>query len=122
MTPEQIQIIDQVYQRFMDSENERPVWNPIDETMYKLQWIDVDQLTREAQIVLLEHANGKIQCNMSHTNSACFAPKIVAAAAAILQLYLTSGELSSNNKYVLQYYLALNHLKIIFVEEPKAKL
>lgn len=116
MTQEQTQIVDLVYQRFMDSEDERPIWNPIDETMYKLQWIDSDQLIREAKIVSAEHVNGKIKCNMPHHNSDCFAPKIVQAAAIILNRYDMTGELASIHKYVLQYYLALYHLKIIYLD------
>lgn len=121
MTPEQTQIIDLVYQRFMDSENERQIWNPIDEAMYKLQWIDTDQLARESTIILLEHRGGQIKCNMEHKNSSCFAPKIVHAASIILDLYDSTGFISSNNKYILQYYLALHHLKIIFTAESKSQ-
>lgn len=121
MTQEQSQIIDLVYQRFLDSENERPVWNPIDETMYKLQWIDVDQIAREARIIYAEHLGGKIKCNMQHVNSACFAPKIVQAASIILNIYESTGQLNDSNKYILQYYLALHHLKIIYLEENATK-
>jgi hypothetical protein len=120
MTSEQSQIVDLVYQRFMDSENERPIWNPIDEAMYKLQWIDTDQLTREAKIVFAEHSGGSIKCNMTHKNSACFAPKIVQAISVILNIYNTTGNLTNDHKYVMQYYLALNHLKIIGIEETKS--
>jgi hypothetical protein len=121
MTEEQTQIIDAVFQRFIDSENQRPIWNPIDEAMYKLQWIDSDQLVREASIISYEHKHGKVRCNMQHNQSVCFAPKIVQAAQILLTDYESTRNLPAAHKYMLQYYLSLHHLKIIYTDENKTK-
>lgn len=116
MLEQDAEIINSVYKRFIDSEEERTTWNGIDESMYRLQWIDNDQLIRETKIALAEHQKGTIKCNIKHTNSVCFAPKIVRAAAVISDICEQLGEVSDSNKYILQYYLALHHLKIIYSE------
>ena len=122
MTSEQTQAIDIVYRRFIDSENERPLWNPIDEAMEKLQWIDADQLVRESKIASEELRQGKVKCNLclsGHKNSVCFAPRIMEAVRVILTLCDQNGLIPNSHSYILQYYLALKHVKVLFSEAER---
>lgn len=113
MTSEQHQIIQLVFSRFNDGENHRPMWTQIDETLWKLSWLDGDQLFREAATLYEDYKVKKIQCNMTHAKSECFAPKIVSAVDAVLDVYDKTGQMLPEYRYILQYFLTLHQLGVI---------
>lgn len=113
MTDEQVKIIRAVYQRFRTSDNQETGWSDIDESMSMLTWLEDGQLTIEASLKIIEHSEGRPKCAQNHPIEDCFVPTIVEAVGIILDLYAKTGNLHSNNRFVLQYYLALSQTGFI---------
>jgi hypothetical protein len=114
MNQEQVRVVAQVYRQFLSSEETRG-WEAIDDYLNNLGYIDDDQLVREAEVVFLHHKTGKARCDKDHPESECFVPKVVEAVQAILELYKEGGQLHKNNRYVLEYYLAVDQAGMIKV-------
>lgn len=111
MTSEQSKIVSQVFRQFASSEELG--WGELDDNLCLLEYLDDDQLHREADVLLTKHQRGNPECRVKHDKSACFVPKIIEAVSIILELYKETGNLHKNNKYVLQYYLALTQISHI---------
>lgn len=111
MTSEQSKMVSLVYRQFASSEELG--WGELDENLCLLEYLDDDQLHREADVLLSKHQQGKPECRVKHEISACFVPKIIEAVSVILELYKETGNLHKNNRYVLQYYLALSQINHI---------
>jgi hypothetical protein len=112
MNQEQVRVVAQVYREFLASEENRG-WEGIDDYLETLQFLDDDQLGREAEVVLIQHRKGKAKCDKDHPESECFVPKIIEAVQAILDLVKETGHLHKNNRYILEYYLAVNQAGMI---------
>lgn len=115
MTPEQVKVVAQVYNRFFDKETE-DTWTDVDDYLSMLEWLDDDQLYREADVIYEAHKFGKVRCDMDHPSTECFIPTVVDAVGAILDLYRETSNLHKNNRYILQYYLALCQAQVIVME------
>lgn len=112
MTPDQVRIVAQVYRRFAESED-RP-WDSLDDNLWPLEWLDNDQLHRECDVLLEKHRQGKPRCDVEHKKeNECFVPTIIDAVVAILDLYKKTGYMHKNNRYILEYYLALTQIGMI---------
>jgi hypothetical protein len=114
MNLEQVRVVAEVYRQFMASEESRG-WEPIDDYLDFLEYLDNDQLHREADVILEQHKGLNVKCEKDHPQVECLVPKLLEAAAAILDLYRETGELHKKNKYILQYYLACNQAGMIKV-------
>jgi hypothetical protein len=114
MNQEQVRVVAQVYRQFLSSEDSRG-WEAIDDYLDTLGYIDDDQIIREAEVVLTYHRKGKVRCEKDHPEAECFAPKVVEAVQAIVELYKEGGQLHRNNRYVLEYYLAVDQAGMLRV-------
>lgn len=113
MTTEQANIVKMVYSRFIESEDSG-AWGDLDEN---LAWFDIlsdEELVRESEIKLSSHSKGTFRCQNTHDRVHCFAPYILEGVEAILNLYENTKELPIKNRYVLQYYLAMSELRMIY--------
>lgn len=106
MSSDQVKNITQVYNKFL--ENEIRGWDSIDEYLEMLEYIDDDQLHREADVLFSTHKSKPMGCPHKHKDpNACFVKRILEAVEAILDLYKETGQMHKNNRYILQNYLAL---------------
>ena len=106
MSSEQTKQVREVYLKFMASEERG--WSPVDEYLEMLEYIDDHQLYLEASVLFESHQEKKIGCLYKHKKSNCFVPTIMEAVDAILTLYSKTETMHKNNRYILQYYLALS--------------
>lgn len=109
---EKIKIVRQVFDRLSQSEEE--TWTDIDTYLEMVQFLDDDQLMREAEVQFLAHKGQVLRCKIEHKHSECFAPKFPLAAGVIIDDYIKRGKLAKNARYIIEYYLTLSYLKVIF--------
>lgn len=112
LNPEQFQTVEQVYVRFMEGE-ELAGWDEIDTQLEYLDYLDEEQIFREASVQVIYHESGKVGCNDEFCGQGCFAEIVVEAAEIICELFNNTGQLTPKHRYVLEYYLALSQLKMI---------
>lgn len=115
MTPEQRRAVVEVYNHFLESEKRG--WDMLDDYIVYLDFLDNDQLHREADVVYYQHGLGKVRCPQNHSRDKCLMPILLEAVGGILELYKENNSLHANNKYILQYYLAMNQSGMILVED-----
>lgn len=108
LTQVQIENIDLVLKRFEYLEK-KPVWDSVDNCMVYLDSIDNNQLNCEADLVLEKHNLGNPRCRSDHPIEKCLVPRIIKAVDSIIAEHLYSGTLSKDHRYILMYYIALNH-------------
>lgn len=113
MTTEQRRIVMEVYNHFL--ENERRGWDMLDDYIVYLDFLDNDQLHREADVAYCNHTMMEVKCSQDHPREKCFIPVLIEAVGAILELYKDNGNLHEKNKYILQYYLAMNQSGMILM-------
>lgn len=115
MSPDQTKIVIQVYNHLI--ENEKRGWDGLDDYMDYLEYLDNDQLHREVDIIHSQHKVGLVRCHQNHAREKCFIPIMVDAVGSILELYKETGNLHEKNKYILQYYLAMNQANMIVLDD-----
>lgn len=113
MSPQDVKNVERVYEHLLARENRG--WDGLDDSLDLLEYLEDDQLYRESEVALLAHSSGNVRCSVDHKNEECFIPLIVQAAAAIVALYKDTNDLDIKNKYILQYYLAMNEAEMIVV-------
>lgn len=113
MTKDQQDTVTKVFRRFYDADQAETQWTNIDEQMSMLEWLDDHQLVIEAAVLIQIQSSGEPRCNQNHPISECFIPLVIEAAGHILDLYAKTGNLHPNNKFVLQYYLAMSQVGFI---------
>ncbi len=111
MTEEQRKIVVLVYTHLLDKEDRG--WDGLDDCMDLLEYLDNDQLHREADVVHSVHSRGAVRCQQDHAKEKCFIPLLVESVGAILELYKETGSLHEKNRYILQYYLAMQQANMI---------
>jgi len=114
MTSDQKELVRQAYSHLIGREDRG--WDSLDDYIDYLEYLDDDQLSREAGVIYLSHA-GAVGCGENHPREECFIPVLVEASAAILDLYAESGSMHEKNKYILQYYLAMNQAGMIVAQD-----
>lgn len=115
MTPEQRKNVTRVYNHLL--ENEKRGWDGLDNYMDMLDYLDDDQLHREADVIFEQHSRGTVKCEKTHPIEQCLIPILVEAVAAILELFKETNNLHIKNRYILQYYLAMQQCNMIVFEE-----
>lgn len=106
MNSEQKKNVTAVYNQLINSEARG--WDGIDEYLEMLEYLDDDQLHREADVLFSAHKNKPMGCPYPHKDPTnCFVKRVIEAAEAILELYKETGQMHKNNRYILQNYLAL---------------
>lgn len=113
MNKDQRETVKLVYQRFVESDGLDQAWSDLDEQMSLLEWLDDGQLIIEASVKIKEQTMGQPRCNQNHSIGDCFVPTIIEAVGLILDLYSKTGNLHSNNKFIVKYYLALSQVGFI---------
>lgn len=116
MSLDEAKLVQEVYRRFLDGE-ENADWDEIDDQLYHLDYLEDDQIHKEADVQLEKHKKGNIRCGQEFCNQGCYAIKVVEAVVSIINLYKETEYLPKENRYILEYYLALSHLKMI-ISEP----
>jgi hypothetical protein len=100
-----------VYDRFLSFEEES--WSHFDELMEYFEFLKNEEVIVEAALKMQIHEHRGIKCCQDHGTENCFAPTILSAVSTIVELYSQNGFLSSENRYILVYYMVLCELKII---------
>jgi hypothetical protein len=114
MSDDQKKVVIQVYNHLLEKESRG--WDGLDDYMDHLDYLDNDQLHREADVIHSIHAKGTVRCQQDHAREKCFIPLLVESAGAILELYKDTGNMHDKNRYILQYYLAMNQASMILME------
>ena len=114
MNPEQRKVVTKVYNHLLESEKRG--WDGLDDYIDYLEYLSDDQLHREADVIFEIHSRGRTKCQQDHPIENCFVPILVEAVSAILELYKETNSMHPKNKYILQYYLAMQQADMIVVE------
>jgi hypothetical protein len=117
MKSDQNKEISIVYDRFLESEDRG--WDDIDTYMELLEYLENDQLHREADVLYTKHSLGKVRCMEDHAEEKCVVPHILSAVSSILDTFKDTGKLSKKKRYILQYYLALDQAQMFRLEYAK---
>jgi hypothetical protein len=112
MTTDQTKIVKMVYNRFIESEEE--IWTDLDSNLEMFGYLTDKELIVEADVKHEKHCQTGIRCAQDHQPSNCMAPIILESVEIILDLYDKTGELHEKNRYILEYYLVMSELKMIF--------
>lgn len=114
MNSEQRKVVVSVYNHLLA--NETRGWDGLDDYIEYLDYLTDDQLHRECDVIHEIHSRGQVKCNVDHPKEKCFVPIMFDAVTAILELYKETNNLHPKNKYILQYYLAMQQADMIVVE------
>ena len=114
MTHDQKNIVRQAYTHLLSHENRG--WDELDDYVDYLDYLTNDELHRESDILYSQHRGVAVKCHQKHKREECFIPLLIDAVAAILDLYKENGNLHPKNKYILQYYLAMNQANMIVID------
>lgn len=114
MSKEQVKVVTQAYNHLL--KNEERGWDALDNSIGFLEYLDDGELIREAQALYLLHRDSAVSCTEDHPKDKCFVPIIIEAVAAILELYEEHPNLHEKNKYIIQYYLAMDQDQMFVVE------
>jgi hypothetical protein len=112
MTKDEASTVKTVYTRLMESEDEP--WTEIDENLEFIGWLSDDALIREAKVKIKQHSKGLIRCSQDHEQQFCMAPFVLESAEIIVLLYDRTEELHAKNRYILEYYIAMSEMKMIY--------
>lgn len=115
MSREQYKTVVQVYFHLL--ENEKRGWDGLDDYMNYLEYLDNDQLHREADVIYAYHKHRGVRCQEDHPKEKCLVPLLVDSVGAILDLYKETNNLHQRNRYILEYYLAMNQAEMILLED-----
>jgi hypothetical protein len=113
MTKDQVKSVTIVYNRFMDNEDGGK-WTVIDDNLEWVGWMTTEELITETSLKVLKHSEGEFRCITNHSLEVCFAPVILSAVEAILELYSETLQLHKNNRYILEYYLSMSEMGMIY--------
>lgn len=114
LSKEQQDLLNVVYERFMESEGEGNTWAPIDDCLELVSWLKDYELIFECEKKFEFHCQSEFRCEINHDAQYCMAPLILEAVEVILDIYHDSGELLGIHRYCLEYYVSLSELKLIF--------
>ena len=112
ITNDQANTINRDYRHLLKHENRG--WDGLDDYIGYLEYLDDDQLHREADVIFAFHSKVNVKCTQDHPKEQCFIPILVEAAGAILEYYKDVGKLSERHKYILQYYLSMEQARAYF--------
>lgn len=118
MTKEESEAVKIVYNRLIDSEEEN--WSHIDDNLELCSYLSDSELIAECSIKYLSHSQGVFRCSQDHPIEFCMAPRFLHAVETILTLYCQTQQLHPKNKYILEYYLTMSEMKMIFSETSGA--
>lgn len=115
-TPEET--IDKVFQKFAEADDRQTKWTNLDTNMENLEWLDDEQLVKEATVAFGTLIKGKPRCNYDHKDGDCFVPTILSAVSYIIEDYDFNkiADLPNERQYVLRYFLSLEAIGEIFSE------
>lgn len=119
MTTDQRNIVRQAYLHLLGHENRG--WDELDDLVDYLEFLNDDELHRESDLLYSQHRGASVKCHQQHDRKECFIPILVEAVNIILELYKETGAMHPKNKYILQYYLAMNQVNMILVEDQSVK-
>jgi hypothetical protein len=118
MSREEKEVVQLVYNRLIESEEEE--WSNIDGYLELCSYMSDSELVTESSIKYVVHSQGVFRCSQEHDLSFCMAPRILDAVEAILALYWQTKELHPKNRYILEYYLTMCELRMLFNEPSSA--
>lgn len=119
MTPDQRSVVRKVYTHLLGHENRG--WDELDDFVEYLDYLTNDELHRESDVLYSQHRGVAVKCQQKHKKEECFIPLLVDAVGAIIELYKETNHLPIKNKYILQYYLAMNQANMIVIDGQLVK-
>ena len=106
MSESQVKNITHIYTKLMEAELKG--WTNLDNFLELLEFLDDDEIYREAEALYSVHKTKKMGCPYIHKEgTVCFVVGILEAVEAITDLYQETGNLHPKNRYLLCNYLAL---------------
>lgn len=114
MSQDQKIIVTKVYTHLLS--HEKRGWDELDDYVDYLDHLTEDELYRESEVLYSQHQGVAVKCQQQHKREECFIPLLIEAVGAILDLYRECGNLHIKNKYILQYYLAMNQADMIIID------
>lgn len=115
MSEVQVKVVVRAYNHLL--ENEKRGWDGLDDYMDYLEYLDDDQCHREADVIYEQHVRREARCAQDHPVEKCFIPVLLEAVGAILELYKETNNLHIKNRYILEYYLAMQQAGMIIVAD-----
>lgn len=100
-----------VYNKFLKAESD--TWDSLDDYLSMLEYMSNEELYTEADLVYSKHKNKNLTCDQEHPGQECFVPVLVDVCGEIIGFYSYSGILEEKEKYILQYYIALDQARFI---------
>ncbi len=111
MSRDESQIVKLVYNRFIESEEE--IWTDLDDNLEMTGLMTNEELVKAAKTEANGHSSG-IRCKQDHGQHNCMAPLILESVNYILDLYGKTRELHPKNRYILEFYLSMSALRMIY--------
>lgn len=108
---EQDFILNRAYKICQDLDRKQEEWSDLDEQMYLLGWLNDSQIVLEADMAI-ERNSSKDICQYNDEADDVVAI-LESAAVSAVEIWREYKSLHANDRYVLEYYLSLCHLKII---------
>ena len=109
-------LIEKIYRHLMNGETKG--WSELDNILETLEYLESDQLYREAEVVATQHERAKtVRCPDDHDAKKCIIPRLVRACRVILNRYQETDEMPPKHTYILSYYLALTHIGFVITED-----
>ncbi len=114
MDAAQKEVVSLVYRRFLESES-ADKWTDLDENCIFYDWLMDNEIVLESMVKLSGHSKGAFRCNLDHKQPQdCFAPYILEAVEAIVDLYKETEDLHPHNRYILIFYLVMSEMNLIY--------
>ena len=115
MSKDEAETVKIVYNRFITNEDDS--WTAIDDNLEMYGWLNNEEIIAHTKLKIDDHSKGVIRCKSSHDQSICFAPRVLESAQSIIKLYDETGDLHPKNKYLLEYYLVMSEMRLIYTEQ-----
>lgn len=107
MSPDQSKNITDVFAKLMESETNG--WTTLDDYLEMLEWLDDSQVVKEASVLYDYHKGKNMGCPYKHQKgNICLITYLMEAVDSILELHNETRNIHINNRYILEYYLALH--------------
>ncbi len=118
MNTQEVRNITNVFNKFLLTEN-NPKWEPFDDNMSYLEYLEDSELVSEAHVMLIKHSQGSWGCGAVHEN--CPISNVLEAVESILELQKTAEKLHVNNRYILEFYLTMSQMGEIVPDPTEQK-
>lgn len=110
----------EIYRSLISNDYKRD-WKPIDDRLYELDFLSDEEIVKETEIQIYNHSLGEVMCKEEHNGKICLMPTLLRAVDAICESWNETQDLVPKCRYILQNYLAISHLGIIYLTPEESK-